>query len=618
MFSPENVRIRQALIALALVALAAPAAASAGARHRGAVAALRKAEAVRHGNDRGTELTPLLKELSNRLRYLHGSERRRAERLMLRPTANQTQPGEESYAVPEAPQSPYCSPHFCVHWVAVNTPSDRDAPPSKDTDVDGIPDYVETMSDVAEHVHQVENVDWGWREPVGDGSRGGDLDKTDIYLKEVGDDGIYGYSTTDPNQKGSSQFAYLVMDNDFKQTEFPRYANPVLPMEVTAAHEYNHILQFGYDWLQDTWMFEATAVWAEDKVYDSVNDYVSYLKSWAELTQVPLTTFDALDFSDPVNLKVYGDAVWVRWLEAHFGLDVVRGAWEHSLDTNPPSFGPLAFNRALIDHGSNFFRAFTHFAADTAEWRSSAGPFEEGRTWPDVRRASKKALVPGTLLRGELDHTAYALHNVSAGDAKRLRLVGRLPHGVPGAFALVGRTGPVTSGSVEVHLQRLPAGGRARVTVQHPGRFSRLTAVLINAAIAQDGFRPDLGDWDFSRSDGKPVSALITTDFAPPRVLHRNPKPDTRDVSRRTRVSMGFSEPVRGVSTRTLKLIGPDGHKVNARVHYDAHDRRARLEPKERLRRHTGYLVKITGGIVDRGGNGVRDSYRTWSFRTGG
>ncbi|MFL5781188.1 MAG: Ig-like domain-containing protein [Thermoleophilaceae bacterium] len=614
-------RLRSALIPLACLALAAPAAASAGARHQGAVAALHKAEAVRlgKGRARGTELTPLLKELSNRLRFLHGGERRRAERLMMRPTAGQGQVGEETYAVPEAPQSPYCSPHACVHWVAVNTRADRDAPPLTDSDLDGVPDYVETASEVMEHVHAVENDEMHWREPVGDGSRGGDFNKTDVYLKQIGDDGIYGYSTPDPNQKGSSQFAYLVLDNDFKQAEFPAYSNPVLPMEVTAAHEYNHILQFGYDWLQDTWMFEATAVWAEDKVYDSVNDYVSYLNSWAHLTQVPLTTFDALDFSDPVNNKVYGDAVWVRWLDAHFGQDVVRSAWEHSLDSNPPSFAPGAFNRALLDRGSSFFSAFTRFAADTAEWRSAAGAFEEGPTWPDVRRVTKqKTLKVGARVSGTLDHTAYALHDVSPHGAKRIRLVGKLPHGVAGAFALVGRTGPQTSGAVEVHLKRLPNGGRARVTVDKPTRFSRLTAVLINAAVGQDGFKPELGDWDFSRSDAQPVSALITKDFAPPRVLDRDPKPDTREVSRLTDVSMQFSEPVRGVSTRTLKLIGPDGHKVNARVRYDGHRRRARLEPKERLRRHTGYEVKLTGGIVDGGGNGVPDSQRTWTFRTHG
>jgi len=206
---------------------------------------------------------------------------------------------------------------------------------------------------------------------------------------------------------------------------------------------------------------------------------------------------------------------------------------------------------------------------------------------------------------------------VEPGDAERIQLVGKLPRGTAGAFALVGRTGPATTGAVEVRLKRLPTGGRARVALEQPGRFTRLTAVLINADVAHDGFRPELGDWAF-RADSRPVSALVTTDFAPPRVVDRSPRPDTREVSRRTRVSLRFSERVTGVSTRTLKLLGPDGRKVNARVRYDAKKRRARLEPKERLRRHTGYAVKLTGGIVDRGGNGVPDESRTWSFRTGG
>ncbi|MEA2124462.1 MAG: hypothetical protein QOI80_1244, partial [Solirubrobacteraceae bacterium] len=447
-------RLRTAFIPLACLALTAPAAASAGVRHRGALTALHKAEAVRHGQGtlRGAELTPLLKELSNRLPYLHGDERRRAERLMMRPSGN-PDPGEDSYAVPEAPQSPYCSPHFCVHWVPVNVPGSRDAPPPADSDINGIPDFVESVSAVAEHVHEVENVQMGWREPLGDGTRGGDVDKTDIYLMDIGDEGLFGYTTPDPKQgQRAKQFAYLVMDNDYAQGQFVRYSNPLLPMQVTAAHEYNHVLQAAYDWFEDIWVAEATATWAEDKVYDAVNDYVSYLKLWGEKTQRPITAFNVIDFSDPVNFRVYGTAVWVRWVEKHYGEDAVRAVWEHALDTNPPSFGPAAFDRVLRDHGSDFFRAFTRFAVDTAEWRSTAGPFEEGPTWPDVHRASKQRLKVGTRVSGELDHTAYALRDVVPLGAKRIKLVGKLPRGTAGAFALVGRTGPATTGAVEVHL----------------------------------------------------------------------------------------------------------------------------------------------------------------------
>ena len=36
-------------------------------------------------------------------------------------------------------------------------------------------------------------------------------------------------------------------------------------------------------------MFEATAAWAEDKVFDSINDFVHYIPSWADLPGEPFT-----------------------------------------------------------------------------------------------------------------------------------------------------------------------------------------------------------------------------------------------------------------------------------------------------------------------------------------
>src|SRR5206468_2337700 len=84
--------------------------------------------------------------------------------------------------------------------------------------------------------------------------------------------------------------------------------------------EYNHVLQFGYDFAQDTWMFEATAVWMEDRVYNDVNDYLQYMAPWAQLSFLPITQFDANDQTDPYNIKVYGDSVLNRWIDSPYGL----------------------------------------------------------------------------------------------------------------------------------------------------------------------------------------------------------------------------------------------------------------------------------------------------------
>jgi hypothetical protein len=607
-------RLRLALICAACLALAAPAPApaAAGLRRQEAKRVLERAQAVRagHGVKTGFELTPLLKELATRLGDLPARDRARGRRLMERPTSGAAQPGEDEYLVPE--HTPLCSLHFCVHWVSTTA----DAPPPADANSDGVPDYVATLSEVMEHVHDVENGELGWREPVGDGTRGDDVDKTDVYLKELGDQGIFGYSTPDPNQKGNSQFAYLVLDNDFAQSEFPRYPDFVAPMEVTAAHEYNHILQFGYDWLQDTWMFEATAVWAEDRVYDAVNDYRSYLPQWTHLTRTPLTAYDAIDPSNPANIKVYGDAVWNRWIEAHYGQETIRQAWERSLATTPRSFAPAAYDAALRLHGTTFLSAFTRFVADTAEWRSSASAFEEGPTWPDIPRG--RTLAMNSTATAQLDHTAYTLWNVAPTGAARIKLIGTLPAGTAGAFALVGRSGSPTGGALEVEIKRLPSGGRARVELANPSRFARITAVLVNAAVTQDGFFPELGDWDFSRGDDQQVQALLSNDFTPPAVVARKPTVGKQSASRSVKPTVAFSEPVTGVSSRSLRLLDPAGQRVPATVGYDPSTRRATLTPKQRLRAHTHYDVELTIGIVDRGRNPVAAADRAWGFRTGG
>src|SRR3954468_8995709 len=410
---------------LLLLALALPSGASAATQRWDAPSAgpdsltgkqaLRKAEAVASGRaGNGRELTPLLKVVATRLPAMSAGDRARARRLLPRPTLGETASNEDGYTTAEH-NPPLCSAHFCIHWVDTTT------------DV-ASPAYVQTMSAVFENVYDVENNQLGWRPPKSDGARGCPggaadcLNKTDVYIKDLGGQGIYGYSAPDPGQGRSlSQQAYLVMDNDYSAQQFPKYGGEALaPMEVTAAHEYNHVLQFNYDVGQDTWMFEATAVWMEDKVYTDINDYVQYLTPWAQMAAVPITTFNANRSDDPANLKVYGDTVWNRWLDTKFGQDAPRVAWEHSLTTKPKSFAPAAYDQMLRQHGSSFNSAFTQFVADTAEWRAANTPFAEGQSFPDMERVRDGSSGRPIQLKvnsggagGQLDHTTFALLDVA-------------------------------------------------------------------------------------------------------------------------------------------------------------------------------------------------------------
>jgi hypothetical protein len=600
-------------------------------------ASLRKANsALAHGGDvhRSADVTPLLKQLALDLPALSGSARKEAVDLLERPTQGEGGSNELEYEVAE--QAPLCSTHFCVHWVKTTD----DAPPLADSNHNGTPDYIETMSKVFEHVYDVENVDLGWKPPKSDGTRGcpgtptaACTGKTDVYVKEIGSQGIYGYAAPDPEQKSYHQYAYLVMDDDYNATQFPRYeGDPLQPMEVTAAHEYNHVLQFNYDTAQDTWMFESTATWMEDRVYTDVNDYVQYLTPWATMSSIPLTYFGPGD--DPLNVKVYGDVVWNRWLQTHFGDNAIRDAWGASRSTAPKDFAPAAYNTALRARGSSFYSSFSTFAADTAEWRAANSPFAEGVTFPTVDRAliaSSDPPIPITLTpdgvgaAGELSHTAYVLLNVeSPAELPQLKLAVNAQRGARMAIGIVGRTGDEEHGTATQFLKMLPNGGPGTVTIDNPGQYERLTAVVVNADTSQSRFSQLAGDWLWEH-DNQAINARVSDDFHAPRVTHRWPKPGTRRVSRYGHASVTFSERMFELTTNSVKLVAPNGRSVKAKLTLSTKGRKARaasgarkfvLKPLGRLRTNTRYELRLSRDLRDYGGNALPSSALQFAFRT--
>jgi hypothetical protein len=553
------------------------------------------------GVETGFELTPILKTLAERLPELKGAERRRAERMLMRPTMGQGNPGEETYSVPEAPA--LCGPHFCVHYVMAT----GDAPALTDADSNGVPDYVQVMLNEFEHVYDVENNQMGWRAPKPDGGRGGD-DRVDVYIKNIGPAGIFGYAAPDPNQQGQQVAAFQVMDNDYTQAEYRNYSHFLEPLQVTAAHEYNHILQFNYDLQQDNWMFEATAVWMEDKVYDEINDYRNYLPEWAKRSTQPLTQFTSNDGNDG-NVKAYGDVVWNRWIDERLGADTIRRAWEVSVETK--SFAPGAFEKALNEKGQNFFNVFTQFATETAEWRSASNFFEEGNTFPDMARALDNAALPpqnvtgdrSDFVQGGLDHTAYALVNVDPRGEDRITLGGTFRRGIPGSIALVGRTGDEVGGTATVQITRLPRGGAGKVTLDNASSFSRVTAVMVNSDVSQGGYSQQLGDWIWL-GDSEPIT-LALNDFTRAKVSR---------VKVSSRVQLKFNEAVAGITTSSVRLTGPGGRKVRVRLAQSDDGRTVTLTPTRRLARGGRYVVKLSNGISDAGGNLLPTSSRTKRF----
>jgi hypothetical protein len=404
-----------------------------------------------------------------------------------RPT-DDPDPNRNAYTVPQAPKSPRCSRHFCVHWVAEGI----DAPNLADSDSDGVPNFIAQVLRIAEHVHEVENGKLGWREPKSDGRKGGQRGKTDIYLSQIGGE-LFGYAAPDRGQASREHrvprrlHGYLVLDNDYSSFEFPG-TTPAHDLEVTLAHEYNHILQFGYDAFQDPWFAESSAVWMEDEVYDRIDDYLRYVRRWVKRWDTPLTAS---------SIKEYGSAVWNQWLARHYGAAIVRRAWARAIHTRPGGFSVDAYEAAIRAAGhSDLGHDFAHFAAAVAEWRTGRG-FRESRLFPDVPRQGRLPLDDGRPLTRLLNHTTFALLRVHAPAGRAVVVRATAPRGIATGLALVGRLGSERHGRVVTRLDYSRGGGRLAVRLRDPGRYSRITAILVNADASANGFSARRLDWRY-------------------------------------------------------------------------------------------------------------------------
>lgn len=409
-----------------------------------------------------------------------------------RPT-DDDDPNRNAYSVPEAPRSPACSRHFCVHWVDEGL----DAPNLGDRDRDGVPDFVERVQRVAERVHRIENGKLGWREPKSDGRQGGRNGKTDVYLSQIGGN-LFGYAAPDRGQVPEAGriprrlHGYLVLDNDYSAFEFPG-TDPLEDLQVTFAHEYNHILQFGYDAYQDPWFAESSATWMEDQVYNGIDDYLRYVRRWVRLWETPLTTN---------SIKEYGSAVWNQWLSRRYGPEIVRKAWAGAIDAWPAGFSVASYERALRSSGpSDLGRDFTRFAAAVAEWRTGKF-FHESELFPDAPRQGHLPLDGGSLTR-MLNHTTFQLLRVRASGGRAVAVRLRAPSGTAAGLALVGRLGSERGGRPLVRVAYSDGGGSLAVRLSRPGRFGRLTAVVVNADARATGFSSRRLDWNYL-TDGLP------------------------------------------------------------------------------------------------------------------
>ena len=184
---------------------------------------------------------------------------------------------------------------------------------------DGVPDYVNRLGEFLEESYNVIIGQLGYDPPPFDGGEGGD-NRYDIYITNVP-------ARTSP-ESPSDQYpgrpaysSYIQLGHDMRSPRYPDDPYPLL--KVSAAHEFFHATQFAYRvYSSDAspWWFESTACWAEEMVFDDVNDvyfrlpfYLPYLHRSLYQTDSPF---------------VYGAWLFPEYLSERIGPWIIRRCWE--------------------------------------------------------------------------------------------------------------------------------------------------------------------------------------------------------------------------------------------------------------------------------------------------
>ena len=381
-----------AAVTLALSATALPAVSTSAAgdpptvsgREAAGDRALRHADAVLDGLGHGQDATLALRDLAQALPSLGPAERRQATAMLARPTDPHDQFGD-SY---RAPAKRACSPNICMHWVTRTS----DAPPSRA--------WVSRTMDVMKQVWAREVGAMNYRRPLRDGHRGGD-GRLDVYLKDVGAQGLFGYCATERRSQISKWKAsgYCVLDDDFARSQF--HAPPTVSLKATAAHEFFHEVQFALDFSEDAWWMEATATWMEEQVFDGANDNRRYIP-FGQIG-VPNTPLD--EFQD-VGSAQYGNWPFFEHLSRHFGREIVRSAWQGAAAAGDDrGLYSLQAIEAALPTGTTLPEVFRDYAAANTE---PSAFYPEGDHWDPAPPAQKQVVTKADPEKGgrfaKIDH----------------------------------------------------------------------------------------------------------------------------------------------------------------------------------------------------------------------
>lgn len=252
--------------------------------------------------------------------------------------------------------------HFLIHY----TQTGADAVSKVDNNANGIPDYIDSVDFYMEYAWQIEIEEYGFQAPPPDNQKsgeGGPDSRLDVYVCNM-PSGFYGAAFPETqNQLSDGRVpSFLVVDNDYDPAIY-KQTSGIAALKVTTAHEFNHMVQFGYrcaiaplSTISQKALYEATSVWFERVVHPDVDDYEQYTDAFLEAPQK--YGFATNEVDDGVT--GYAHMLYLEYLSKQFGKSVVREIWEEFRSRESLS----AIDAALRKRSFNLQNSWCQFA----EW----------------------------------------------------------------------------------------------------------------------------------------------------------------------------------------------------------------------------------------------------------
>jgi hypothetical protein len=265
------------------------------------------------------------------------------------------------------------SGHFMLHWD--ESESSDDSVPLQDISGNGIPDYIDSAAVILDHVWEVEINQLGYDIPPQ--SNGQPVSTYHIYFSDLS----YMYGQTvfeyfiDINKSRTVSSSFIELENDYSEGF---YSPGLSGLKVTAAHEFHHAIQMGYNYQEEQFYFwEMTAVWMEDTVYPDINDYYQYLPIFFQV--INNSSFNLFNGSYP-----YANSLYLHMISRKYGIKLIKSFWEDFKDKT--DFIEIIDDQLRQD-GSYWLESLNEYGLwlyRTGDRADTLNYFPEGDSYPQI------------------------------------------------------------------------------------------------------------------------------------------------------------------------------------------------------------------------------------------